>query len=1103
MRGLRFLVPLVVGFGLLVGLRSAHAQAMLVVSPPSPMGFGSLRVGTTATQNLTISNGAGATALTYTISSAAPEFPLACPGGGSACLSGTIAAGASAVVEVRFSPATTGTRTANLVINTNDPDAGDMMRVYAVMGVGVISTLGPTSDIVFGNVDIALVNGSPQNLVLNNTGGASLNVSRLQIAGDAGNNFRFSFTNCPSGQDCNPPSPALSIAAGGNATITLRCDPTTTGSKTGTLVITSDDPLSPRSVNLTCNGTTPNVVVAPTTLADFGNQRRGQLSAVVRTFTISNPTGATAAPLTYTASETSPHFAITCSAPGCSGTINPGATPVTVTVTFTPTAIGPLTANITVTSNDTVEPTILVGASGVGVEPVIQLDTPSTLTFPATNVGATSATQPITVTNTGTQNLFITAVNNTNAPDFNVTGPPVTVTVAPSTSATFNVACAPDTQGARTANITLLNDSANATSVVVTANCQANRGNIAVQSASPVPYQAGPNRVDFGGVILGQMRTTTLTLSNSGNVPVTITALPLAPTNQGFTVTATLPLTVAAGGTATLGITFAPTVNTQGTAVLTFDSDWNDPTLNVTGDGQNTGLSINPGPTFTLPDVLFNATFAQVVRIQNNGQAPAPLTQVTLLNANGRFTLTGVPGTLPSLTAFGTAGDHLDVTVTATPDPNNLATYMATLDVRTSLPAPDDMETSTFTYSSIGPGLVITPGTMIDFGAVDVDTAGGMVIPVTVTNDGDVGAALSITSVTAPPGGSPFTVMAFPTPTSVLSMAGMNTRMMTITYDPSTERAASNPETATVSINNGGFFANDMRGAAAQVINLSGRGIDRRIAVRGDGDQPMLDFGGVYRDPKADDPRATKQLQVCNTGEATLDVSMVTPPAAPFAVIGTTSFTVPGGACQAVTVEFRPTADLVGEATSDLTVMNNDDTSAQTPMVVVSLRGHTMPRPVLVTPSALPARARIAVGVPVRLSEILAPGDGIVAMNPDADEDFGIRLELEDPTDSTELVGSPPTTIARGASVTYDLAFVARAPGPFTVTARVFLDDDDEVFQTVTIDLEGVDVKQPSEDLYSCAAGGASAGAAPIGLALLLLVRRRRATSARAGRRSA
>ena len=1075
-------------------LSCPRPQPVLTVSPATMPSFGNVRVGEIGgPQILTISNPGAVSTLTYTVSSGSAEFPLSCPGGGSACLTGSIPGNGTPVqIEVSFSPVTTGTRNTNLLITTNDPDLSDMMRTYPVTGVGVISTLGPTADIGFGNVDIALVNGSPQNLVLNNTGGASLNVSRLQIAGDAGNNFRFSFTNCPSGQDCNPPSPALSIAAGGNATITLRCDPTTTGSKTGTLVITSDDPLSPRSVNLTCNGTTPNVVVAPTTLADFGNQRRGQLSAVVRTFTISNPTGATAAPVTYTASESSPHFAITCSAPGCSGTINPGATPVTVTVTFTPTAIGPLTANISVTSNDVAEPTILVGVSGVGVEPVIQLDTPSTLNFPATNVGATSATQPITVTNTGTQNLLITAVNNTNAADFNVTGPPVTVTVAPSTSATFNVACAPDTQGARTANITLLNDSANATSVVVTANCQANRGNVAVTSATPITYQAGPNLIDFGGVILGQMRSTTVTLSNNGNVPATVSAMTFAPAAQGFTTTVTLPLTVPAGGTATFGITFAPTVNTQGTAVLSLDSDWNDPTLNVTGDGQNTGLSINPGPTFTLPDVLFNATFAQVVRIQNNGQAPAPLTQVTLLNANGRFTLTGVPGTLPTLTAFGTPNDHLNVTLTATPDPNNLATYMATLDVRTSLPAPDDMEASTFTYSSIGPGLVITPGTTIDFGAVDVDTAGGMVIPVTVTNDGDVGAALSITSVTAPPGGSPFTVMAFPTPTSVLSMAGMNTRTMMITYDPSTERAAANPETATVTINNGGFFANDMRGAAAQTIMLSGRGIDRHIDVRGDGDQPTLDFGGVYRDPKPDDPRATKQLRVCNTGEAALNVTMVTPPDAPFAVVGSTSFSIPGSTsetCQNVTVEFRPTADITGEAMSDLTVMNNDNSTQMTPMVVVTLRGHTMPRPVMVTPTALPARARIAVGVPVRLSEILAPGGGIVAMNPDADEDFDIRLEIVDSTGATSVVGSPPATIARGATVTYDLVFVARTPGPFTVTANVFLDDDDEVHQVTTIELEAVQVEVTGG--VGCSAGGSGAGWLVLALAALGLTRRR------------
>ena len=130
------------------------------------------------------------------------------------------------------------------------------------------------------------------------------------------------------------------------------------GGKTGTLNILSDDPASPRTVDLTCTGATPDIQIAGPPLADFGSQRINTVSATIRTFTISNPAGASTSSLTYNVTEASPHFSIACSAPGCSGTLAPGATAVTVTVSFRPTATGALTGTINVASNDVSTPSV-------------------------------------------------------------------------------------------------------------------------------------------------------------------------------------------------------------------------------------------------------------------------------------------------------------------------------------------------------------------------------------------------------------------------------------------------------------------------------------------------------------------------------------------------------------------------------------------------------------------------------------------------------------------------------------------------------------------------------------------------------------------------
>ena len=80
--------------------------------------------------------------------------------------------------------------------------------------------------------------------------------------------------------------------------------------KTGTLNIVSDDPASPRTVNLTCTGATPDIQIAGPPLADFGSQRITVTSPTTRTFTIANPTGATTSNLTYNVTEASPHLTV-------------------------------------------------------------------------------------------------------------------------------------------------------------------------------------------------------------------------------------------------------------------------------------------------------------------------------------------------------------------------------------------------------------------------------------------------------------------------------------------------------------------------------------------------------------------------------------------------------------------------------------------------------------------------------------------------------------------------------------------------------------------------------------------------------------------------
>jgi len=1088
-----------------VSLSCTTVPPTLTVAPTSVTFAGNTRVGTAATiQTITISNAAGAQALTYAAAtSSMTEFPLSCMGGGVACLSGSIPAGSNAQIQVGFVPGAVGARSGMVTLTTNDPDATDATKVIPLAGTGAISSLSANMAMAFGTVDIAASGGLTQNLVLTNTGGMPLNISSMTISGDPTPNFTFAFGACTGGQSCGPLS-AINAAPGpGNTlTITLRCDPSTIGGKTGTLNILSDDPASPRTVDLTCTGATPDIQIAGPPLADFGSQRINTVSATTRTFTISNPAGASTSSLTYNVTEASPHFSIACSAPGCSGTLAPGATAVTVTVSFRPTATGALTGTINVASNDVSTPSVNITVTGTGVEPLVALTAPTpttpptvggSLTFPDTNVGATSATQTITIQNTGSMTLTVSSVTNTNAADFNLVGP-ATTTIAPSGSASWTVACDPNTQDLRTGTIQIANDSTNDTSVDVALSCNAVRGNIVVTSATPFAYTQPTNTIDFGTTFLNQSKMTTVTISNNGNRAVAISSITSAPAAQGFTIGAASAMTVSPGGSITLPITFMPTLNTQGAAVVTLATDWNTLAFNVTGDGVDSGLVIMKGSgagctngttTHDYGDVVWSsAPVAQGFCIKNIGQAAAPLTSVALMGANGNYTITGVPGTLPTLLT----NQQLDVTVFADPNDTMLGMFTATLVATSTLPSPDNQKTVALSMRSTGPTIALNPGAAIDFGGVDVDLVGGRIIPLTITNMMVNGAApLVISGISAPTG--PFSLVSPPANATINS--GESTTLM-VRYDPTVERSGATTETSTFTLTTTGYYVGGVRQPVGQQITLTGYGIDQHVDVNGDGGNPVLAFGDVYRNPRADDPKARKTLQVCNTGEATLGVSMVTDPAAPFDVTGVQTFDLagvaaPGGTptCQDVTVEFRPADEAYQAYSGTLTVMNDDDGSA---MVLVPLSGTSIPRPVTVT-SGVTADAVLAVGVPVRLTELFP--SGLTVQNTSTPSE-GFTIDLTPSSAAAVVVGDAQRDLAAGETEVYDLTITATAVGELTFTADVHLDGDPFAHAKIPVTVTAVEVQARGGG--GCSTGGGSRGSlALVAVVLAVALRRRRA----------
>jgi hypothetical protein len=289
-----------------------------------------------------------------------------------------------------------------------------------------VVSFSPTS-LNFGSVQVG-VTSAPQNIVLTNPGNTTLNVSKIQIASPDATDFSQA-NNC-----------GKSIAAGSSCTISISFKPTLSGARSANLAVSDNASGSPQEVPLSGTGLAPAVTFVPPSLT-FSNQTLGTASSaqtvkITNTgqapLTISGITVAGANPGDFSLSQT------------CGSGLSVSAS-CTLTVAFSPAASWGRTAVIMVADNALGSPQG-VGLAGNGVSGGIASFSPSSLTFTARLMGTASVPQSVTLNNTGTAPLAISAINpvgdytqNNNCP----------ASLPAGISCTINVTFVPSLNGAR------------------------------------------------------------------------------------------------------------------------------------------------------------------------------------------------------------------------------------------------------------------------------------------------------------------------------------------------------------------------------------------------------------------------------------------------------------------------------------------------------------------------------------------------------------------------------------------------------------------------------------------------------------------------------
>ncbi len=180
--------------------------------------------------------------------------------------------------------------------------------------------------------------------------------------------------------------------------------------------------------------------------------------------------------------------------------------------------------------------------------PVASLSTPS-LSFAPTVVGASSAAQAITLTNTGNLAMAIGAVSASNT-DFSITSNTCASTLAAAASCVISVAFTPKQGGARSGEISVLHDAPGSPSTVVLEGSGIGVGTLAIS----VPA------LSFPGYSIGQASTRERAiLTNVGGSPVSLASFSELPSSfllRGSS--CVVGLSLAPGASCEIGVVFVP-----------------------------------------------------------------------------------------------------------------------------------------------------------------------------------------------------------------------------------------------------------------------------------------------------------------------------------------------------------------------------------------------------------------------------------------------------------------------------------------------------------------------------------------------------------------
>ena len=625
-----------------------------------------MAVGKKVSQTATVTNTGNATASLSAVTVNSAQFSVT-----GLTLPFSLPAGQSSTFQVWFDPTATGNFTGTMTLQTGSGvSSGQVTLSGAATPLPQQISLSTTSL----NLGTATVGSTDSGaLTISNTGGANLLISLISVNGTP---FGVSGLTTPN-----------TIVPGANATLKVSFSPTAAGTDSGSITITSNDPLTPTTI-ITLAGTATSVPVAPTITTQPANQTvaAGQPA----TFTV---VAAGTAPLGYQWQKNGANIA--------------GATGASYTTPATATTDSGSTFRVVVSNT--------VGSVTSNA---------ATLTVTTAAVAPTITTQPVNQTVTAGQTATFTVVAAGTAP-LNYQWQKNGADIAGATGASYTTPATATTDSGSTFDVVVTNAAGTVTSSAAT---------LTVNPAPASAIQVSSTAITFASEVVGTTTSQGLIVTNTGSATLTITQV--NETGAAFSVSGfTLPINVNAGQQATIMVAFKPTAvgAASGNISIVSNAPTSPTAVTLSGTGIAATLTLGINPTgLAFGNVTTGTSSAsQNVTVTNTGNANVTISQITLNGTGYSMTGGGAPVTLTptqnlvlsvefSPTTAGSVNGTISVTSNASGSPANVTlSGTGVAPVQHSVALTWDASTSTVSGYNVYRGTVSGgPYTLINSGLV-------------------------------------------------------------------------------------------------------------------------------------------------------------------------------------------------------------------------------------------------------------------------------------------------------------------------------------------------------------------------------------------------